>query len=270
MTQIWEDTGLAYKRPPLTQRIIVLYFKKMDEPIFSKAVNSWQDKIKEKFPRHKKNNNWTLNVKAFLSGIPIIQNEAPVLDFQYLYLSKPNDSEPIVQIQCRADRVAFHFLMNNGNIGSFEELFELFQKYIGLWCEHFSINTFTSVALEYYNGINKTLTKDFYRNGVLDLSLVFRHFGSFEGRHNSLVPPFRIELSFRFALETECIVRLLIMPDDKINNGFHVRIIGGTNGDDRQIDLKTAISEINLSHKCILDVFHDTFADIAIQSFQKK
>ena len=269
MTQTWEDTGLEYKRPPLTQRIIVLYFKEMDEPIFSKAVNSWQDKIRDKFPRHKKNSNWTLNVK-FVSGVPVIQNEAPILDFHYFYSSKPDDSEPIAKIQCRADRVAFHFQMHNGNIGSFEDLFELFQRYIGLWCDHFSINTFTGVSLEYYNAINETLTKDFYKNGILDLGLVFKHFGSFDVRHDSLVPPFRIELSFRFALETECIVQLLIMPDEKIGNGFLVMIIGRTKRDDRQINLKTAISEINMSHRCVLDVFHDTFAENAKQTFEKK
>ncbi len=199
----------------------------------------------------------------------MIQNEAPILDFHYIYSNKPDEAEPITQIQCRPDRVAFHFQLHNGNIGSFQNLFEIFQKYIGLWCDHFMINTFTGVALEYYNAINETLTNDFYKNGVLDLRSVFRHFSSFEGHHDSLVPPFRIELSFRFALETECIVHLRIIPDNEINNGFLVRIIGLTKRDDRQIDLQTAISEINMSHECVLDVFHETFAESAKQSFGK-
>ena len=270
MTQRLQETGLEYRHPPLTQRIIVLFFKEMDEPFFSKAVSSWQDKIRDEFPLHKKNSKWTLNVKAYVSGVPVIKNEAPILDFHYVYSNTPDPSEPIAQIQCRADRVAFHFQMHNGHIGSFKDLFELFQRYIGLWCEHFSIDTFTGVALEYYNAINETLTKDFYKNGILDLGLVFRHFGSFDERLDSLVPPFRVELNFRFVLETECIVQLLIIPDEKIGNGFHVTIIGRTMRDDRQIDLQAANSEILMSHQCVLDVFHDTFADNAKQTFEKK
>ena len=248
----------------------MLFFKEMDEPFFSKAVSSWRDKIRDEFPQLKKNSNWTVKVNAFVSGVPMIQNEAPILDFHYIYSNKPDETEPITQIQCRPDRVAFHFQLHNGNIGSFQNLFEIFQKYIGLWCDHFMINTFTGVALEYYNEINETLTNDFYKNGVLDLGSVFRHFSSFEGHHDSLVRPFLLELNFRFDLDPRCIVQLSVKPDDQIGNGLLVRIIGRTKGDNRQIDLQTAISEIDMTHNCVLDVFNDTFAENAKQSFEKK
>jgi hypothetical protein len=258
---------IRYENPPIVERIVGVYGQIPKEE-FEKRLPSWADKIHPHFPVQEDVAEWMIDIGE-KNGVPIVSSLVPKASIIHLYWQKHPKNHHVCGMRIRPDRLVFH-LNREGKIAhDFDELMPHMERWLPQWAEHFGVNEFSGITVEYVNILDGNITPQFADQNGVRIAEALNVFAKFPGSHMGITNPY------------DCKVRLVIDKDKPIY--FDVRV--GSNdrsaaairvdfavrtgfAPSKKLNFADAIKEINVGHDLILEQFSGFFSEQAKVSFQ--
>ena len=263
-----QSKRIRYKNPPIVERVAAVSGDIPPETFFSR-IEGWKNIVRKEFPVYDPLTEWLLNVQE-KDGVPLFNEAEPEVLITHRFSKRNQSGERTWSMRCPPDRLILNLHAEQHDSHDFEELYAAMSNWLPRWTDHFGVNQFPTVQLDYVNVLGPRRTPRFVdKDGGIQINRLIEVFGKIPGRHQSIIAPY------------DCKVGLLI-EKDRCGANIHVHAVRSR--DDAlhvRVDLQVvaahpipmvsvdeALSELRYTHAVLIGQFDALFTDEAKASFE--
>jgi hypothetical protein len=260
---------ICYKKPPVVERAFVVHAPVSEEKFQLKA-EAWEAVVKNEFPHARTVTEWTLAVTE-KEGMPVLDPEKQTLTLRQTFWRAPGVRKDR-GMQLWPERISFNVLGDLENPRHYEDLEELFKRWLPQWASHFEVSTFSGVTMEYVNILSEKTLPTFVDGTQIRVGDAVTMFRMIPGGLRKLLSPFDFQLNVegetepRSQVSAQCICSPT--PTGKLPT-LQLRFRATTNVDpERRAPLEKVHAEARLMHGLIITQFEAYFTEQAKKTFE--
>lgn len=261
-----------YEEAPVIERVLGALVN-VDANVLVKQMDKWREIVKKDFSREEITTDWKINIEE-VNGFPLLGKTHSIMRLFYRHWRDSSTKQPVACLQSRPDGFFVNMRREPNDHHSFEEVFELFTKWLPIWSDCFEAQTVDGTILHYVNELSERITPQFISDGKsLMIGRALGVFSNFGDHFPNLIPPYDCKATMKIPHAPQTTISLHSKGLSKQNDAtpvVHVEIIVKTLEPKRINQLQDLLVGCRGMHDILIDGFHNFFTKEALSSFKPK
>jgi uncharacterized protein (TIGR04255 family) len=239
---------------------------------FGERIEKWKAIVTDAYPGVETITEWTLHIPT-KDGVPdFASGIQPQISLRHRQWRESPAGHRVWCMQCLHDRLIFNVKREDDNLHSYQELKTEAAGWLRRWSEHFGIDSFTGVGLEYVNRLDAKLTPQFVVDSGKDVTIlisqVFKLFTSIPvgvGQFN-IVRPYDCNVNLQFKAPLPGTLAIGVKGVEKGPLAVQISL-KFTTALPKEFDCDMAFIHLDTVHGVIKEAFRNLFTPEALASF---
>ncbi len=223
----------------------------------------------KEFPIYDPLTEWLLNVEE-RDGVPLFNEAEPEVLITHRFSRRNQSGERTWSMRCPPDRLVLNLHAERHDPHDFNELHAAMANWLPRWTDHFAVNQFPKIQLDYVNLLGPHRTPDFVdAKGGIQINRLIEVFGKIPGNHVSIIAPYDCRVGLLIE-KNRCAANIHVHAVRSQDNALHVRVdlqVLSTHATP-MVGVDEALSELRYAHDVLIGQFEALFTKEAKISFE--